>query len=261
MTVLDDNAVGLGVRPALADDLLRAPEAVDLVEVVAKTCLVSAAAEREARALADVWPVVPHGVKLSLGSDSGVDEDKARRLGALARSLRAPFVSEHAAFTAASGVELGHLTQLPRTRAAIATLAKNVDRVRRHFDVPLLLEDVAWTWRWPGDEMDDPAFYAAVIDLAGCGLLLDLSNLRANALNEGRDPASVLDAFPLEHVATVHIAGGVFVDDSFYDNHAAPVPDGVFDLLQRLVARTGPRPVLLERDGAFPPFTALHDEL
>mgnify|MGYP003340608231 CR=1 FL=1 len=68
-----------------------------------------------------------------------------------------------AAFTTASGVDIGHLTQLPRTRAAVATLARNVDRVRRHFDVPLLLENVAWTWRWPDDEMDEAAFYAEVV--------------------------------------------------------------------------------------------------
>jgi uncharacterized protein (UPF0276 family) len=258
---LDDNAVGLGFRPALAGDLLQTPIAVDFVEVVAEACLVSAAAEREARALADVWPVVPHGVKLSLGSADGVDDDKARRLGALARSLRAPVVSEHAAFTTAAGVEIGHLTQLPRTRAAIAALRNNVDRVRRHFSMPLLLENVAWTWRWPDDEMSEADFYAEVVAATGCDLLLDLGNLRANALNEGRDPLAVLDAFPLERVAMVHIAGGVVVDDFFYDNHAAPVPDGVFALLARLVATVGPRPVLLERDGAFPPFAELRSEL
>jgi uncharacterized protein (UPF0276 family) len=258
---LVDHAVGLGFRPALAFDLLRQPSTVDFVEVVAETCLVSPAAKREACALAEVWPVLPHGVKLSLGSASGIDEDKARQLGALAGLLRAPVVTEHAAFTAASGVEIGHLTQLPRTRAAIAVLKHNVDRARRHFSVPLLLENVAWTWRWPDDEMDEGSFYAEVVAATGCDLLLDLSNLRANALNEGRDPVTVLESFPLERVALVHIAGGVFVDGFFYDNHAASVPEGVFALLQRLVARVGPRPVLLERDGAFPPFEELAAEL
>jgi hypothetical protein len=258
---LDDHGVGLGFRPALAGSLLRAPDAVDFVEVVAEACLVSADAEREARALAEVWPVIPHGVKLSLGSASAVDEDKARRLGALARALRAPLVSEHAAFTQAGGIEIGHLTQLPRTRAAVAALASNVDRVRRFFDVPLLLENVAWTWPWPDDEMSEGDFYTEVVAATGCDLLLDLSNLRANALNEGRDPSAVLAGYPLERVAMVHIAGGVYVDDFFFDNHAADVPDGVFALLGELVARVGPRPVLLERDGAFGAFSSLIAEL
>ena len=261
MAPLPDDAVGLGYRPALAGDLLRSPSTVDFVEVVAEACLHSPGALREVRALGEIWPVIPHGVKLSLGSADGVDDDKARRLGELARALNAPFVSEHAAFTQAAGVEIGHLTQLPRTRAAVRALARNVDRVRRHFGMPLLLENVAWTWRWPDDEMGEGDFYAEVVAATGCDLLLDLANLRANALNEGKDPHAVLASYPLSRVAMVHIAGGVTVDGFFFDNHAAAVPDDVFALLASLVQQTGPRPVLLERDGAFPPFSELQAEL
>ncbi len=253
--------MGLGYRTALAGSLLRAPSTVDFVEVVAEACLHAPGMLRETCAIAEIWPVVPHGVKLSLGSADGIDDDRARRLGQLVRTLKAPLVSEHAAFTAAGGVDIGHLTQLPRTRDAIRALAKNVDRARRHFDVPLLLENVAWTWRWPDDEMDEGDFYAEVVAATGCDLLLDLANLRANALNEGKDPAAVLASYPLSHVSMVHIAGGVSVDGFFFDNHAAAVPDDVFSLLALLVRHVGPRPVLLERDGAFPPLHELQAEL
>src|SRR5688500_18240355 len=166
--------VALGWRPELAGDVLRAPDAVDFLEVVADTCFAQPAAWREARALAEVRPVVPHGVKLSLGSADGVDLSRARRLGALARELGAPAVSEHVAFTRAGGREIGHLTPLPFTRAAVRVVARNVAAVRRVLpDVPLLLENVAWTLRWPEDEMDEAAFYAAVAEATGCPLLLD----------------------------------------------------------------------------------------
>jgi uncharacterized protein (UPF0276 family) len=255
-------AVGVGWRPELAADLLSAPSAVDLVEVVAETCFAQPAAWREARALAELWPVVPHGVKLSLGSAGPLDRERARRLGRLARELGAPAVSEHVALTRAGGKEIGHLTGLPFTRDAVKVLARNVDAARRLLpDVPLLLENVAWTFRWPEDEMAEADFYHEVVQATGCALLLDVANLYANARNAGLDPGRALDAHPLDRVAMVHVAGGVLEEGFYLDTHAHAVPDGVFALLERLCERIGPRPVVLERDGAFPPFADVLAEL
>jgi len=156
--------VGLGFRAELAADLVAAASTVDFVEVVAETCYTQRTTRREACAVAEIWPVVPHGVKLSLGSAEGVDLDRARRLGALARELRAGVISEHVSFTRAGSVDIGHLTQLPRTREAIRVVARNVAQVRRVLpDVPMLLENVAWSVRWPDDEMDEPTFYQEIV--------------------------------------------------------------------------------------------------
>jgi len=141
-------SVGLGWRPELAGDLLQAPEAIGCAEIVAETCFAQPAARREAWAIAEVWPVITHGVKLSLGSAEGIEVERARRLGALARELRSPAISEHVALTRAGGREIGHLTALPYTREAIGVLARNVARARRVLpDVPLLLENIAWSLR------------------------------------------------------------------------------------------------------------------
>jgi uncharacterized protein (UPF0276 family) len=258
--------VGLGWRREFAHDLLSQPDAVSFVEVVAETCWARDRLRDEVRAAAERWPVIPHGVKLSLGSADGIDADHARRLGRLAQELHSPWITEHASFTRAGDRDIGHLTQLPRTRAAVRTLARNVNVLRRAVgDVPIALENVAWTTAWPDDEMDEATFYQEVCAATGCPLLLDLGNLHANARNEGVDPAAVLDAFPLERVAMVHIAGGDWHDVSgarfFVDSHAHPVPAAVFALLQRLVARRGAVPVILERDANFPPFEALRAEL
>lgn len=258
--------VGVGWRREFAHDLLAHPEAVSFVEVVAEACWTRDRLGDEVRAAAERWPVIPHGVKLSLGSADGIDLEHARRLCALARELRSPWITEHASFARAGGHDIGHLTQLPRTRAAVRVLARNVDALRRVAgDVPLALENVAWTTAWPDDEMDEATFYQEVCAATGCPLLLDLGNLHANALNEGLDPAAVLDAFPLERVAMAHIAGGDWHDVGgarfFVDSHAHPVPAAVFALLQRLVARRGAVPVILERDASFPPFAVLRAEL
>jgi uncharacterized protein (UPF0276 family) len=254
--------VGLGFRPEVAADLLRQPEIVDCVEVVADTCFAQPSAWREACAIAEILPVVPHGVKLSLGSASGVDLGRARGLGALARELRAEAVTEHVALTRAGECEIGHLTPLPFTRDSVRVVARNVASVRRVLpDVPFLLENIAWTFRWPEDEMPEGAFYAQVAEATGCGLLLDVANLYANARNAGIAPSRALAEFPLDRVDMMHVAGGVLEHGFFLDTHAQAVPDAVFALVEAALAATGAVPVILERDDAFPPFAELASEI
>jgi uncharacterized protein (UPF0276 family) len=254
--------VALGWRPELAADLLRAPDRVDFLEVVADTCFAQRAAWREARALAEILPVVPHGVKLSLGSADGIDPARARRLGALARELEAPAITEHVALTRGGGREIGHLTPLPFTRDAVRVVARNVAAARRELpDVPLLLENVAWTLRWPEDEMPEGAFYAEVAAATGCPLLLDVANLYANALNAGVPPTRALREHPLDRVGMVHVAGGRMEHGFFMDTHGHPVPEAVFALVEEMLAVTGRVPIVLERDQGFPPFAELEGEV
>jgi len=204
-------------------------------------------------------------VKLSLGSAEGLDGKRVRSLAALASQLGAHVVSEHLSFTragpAAHGVEIGHLTALPRTSAAVETLAHNARTVKAALPVPFLVENVAWTFRWPEDELTEEQFITAVVRNSGCGLLLDVGNLRANARNEGRDPFRVLEGYPLDAVAMVHVAGSVAEHGFVLDTHAHPVASETLSLLQHLFGLIGPRPVLLERDHDFPPFSDLAAEL
>jgi uncharacterized protein (UPF0276 family) len=254
--------IGVGHRPELAADLLARPQVVDFVEVVAEACMANPAARREANACRALWPVITHGVKLSLGSADGIDDAHAQRLGRLARELGTPLVSEHASFTRGRGREIGHLTRLPHTRAAIAVLARNVARARRFLpDVPFLLENVAATIAWPDDEMDEPTFYCELVRSTGCPLLLDVGNLYANAVNDGRDPRAELARFPLEHVAMLHVAGGAWEGGFYFDTHADPIPAPVFELVELAIRRVGAVPILLERDAGFGPFGDLVGEV
>ncbi|HEU4409687.1 MAG TPA: DUF692 domain-containing protein [Polyangiaceae bacterium] len=253
--------VGLGFRPRLAAALLGAPGRVDFVEVVAEACR-DGAARREALAVAELWPVVPHGVKLSLGGADGLDEGRAREFGKLARELRAPLVSEHVSFVRAGGREIGHLTELPMTREAVKVVARNVVALRRHLpDVPLLLENVARAFLWADHEMGEGAFYHEIARATGCELLLDVGNLYANARNAGLDPLALLADYPLERVRMVHVAGGVFECGFYYDTHAHPVPEAVFELVERVLGARPDAAVLLERDDAFDDVPAVLAEI
>lgn len=252
--------VGLGFRAELAAPLIGGRLATDFLEMVAESCH-SRALEREAAALGRRWPLALHGVKVSLGSADGLDEGRARRLARLSRRLGASMVSEHVAFTRAGGIEIGHLTALPYTEAAVAVVARNARRLQAMLDVPLLLENVAWTVRWPEDALDEAAFITRVVEASGCDLLLDVGNLYANARNGGLDPLTLLDALPLGRVRMLHVAGGVVTHGFYYDTHAHPIPDAVFALVEGVLARTGPLPVLLERDADLDDVPALAAEI
>jgi uncharacterized protein len=255
-------AAGLGYRDEIAADLLRSPRSVDFVEVVAESCYVKPAARREAQAIAEIWPVIPHGVKLSLGAAEGLEKDRIKALGSLAKDLRAPFISEHIAFVRSGSREIGHLTGLPFSRTALGVVTRNVALARKHLpDIPLLLENIAWTFTWPESEMDEADFYQEIAQQTGCPLLLDVGNLYANALNSGRDPITFAKKFPLDRVAMIHLAGGVFEDSFYFDDHAHAVSDPVFNLLQTILEQTGPVPILIERDAQFPPFAELSAEV
>jgi hypothetical protein len=256
-------SVGVGFRKEIAADLLNDPRAVDFVEVVAESAFAQSPARREAIAIAEVWPVVPHGVKLSLGSAEGIDVDRARRLGKLTRELRAPFVSEHLAFVRAGGVEIGHLTGTPFTRAAVDVVARNVDRARRHLpDVPLYLENAAWGFRYAEDEMSEGEFHHRIVERTGCDLLLDVANVYANACNANVDPAALLRSYPLDRLGMVHAAGGMCEEGFVFDSHADPIDPAVVAMAHEARARSGRRvPVLLERDDNFPPFAELAAEI
>lgn len=254
--------VGIGFRRELSHALFARPEVVDFVEVVAEACR-DAAQRREASALAEVWPVVPHGVKLSLGSAEGIDAGRARELGRLARELRAPLVSEHVSFVRSGGREIGHLTELPMTREAVQIIARNVATLRRALpDIPLLLENVARAFVWPENahEMSEGEFHAAVAEATGCDLLLDVGNLHANAVNAQLDPFQVLASYPLDRVAMLHVAGGVMEHGFYFDTHAHPVPDPVFALVEHVLSLRSV-PVLLERDANYDAHVAIVAEL
>jgi hypothetical protein len=266
--------VGLGWRKELAAPLFAAPSSVDFIEILAEPCFADGPLRREAMALAELWRgrVLPHGLRLSLGSADGIDPEHARRLGELCRVLRAPMVSEHVAFTRGprkkngrgpdAYTSIGHLTQLPLHRATIAVVARNVDKARRFLpDIPLVLETPAWTLRWPEDKMDEGAFFHELVRATGCDLLLDVANVYANACNSGQDPATLLRSYPLERAALIHLAGGAWREGFYVDTHGHGTPDEVFSLLQIVLQKAGPLPVLIERDVNYPPFVELLAEI
>jgi uncharacterized protein (UPF0276 family) len=258
---------GLGWRPQLAAGIFDNMDRLDMVEVIADDLFDAPAKEvRAIRTLATQLPVVLHGIQLGLASSAGVDVKRLEKMARVVQQIRPDFWSEHLAFVRGGGIEIGHLAAPPRNEATLLGAARNVRTARQIAGTPPLLENVATLIDPPGSDRSELEWVAGVLEATGCGLLLDLHNLHANAVNFGYDAASFIRALPAERIAAIHLAGGRWIrgsrDSRLLDDHFHDVPDAVYELLG-VAGRHAVQPltVILERDGNYPPMESLMAQL
>jgi uncharacterized protein len=254
--------VGIGFREPFLVDLFRHRDGVDFLEITADHYF-DAPAEKNAELelLARHFPIIPHGLDLSLGSADGIDDDYLAAMADIVGRLDPPWWSEHIAFTRAAGVAIGHLAPLPWTREAVDVVVRNVERVRSRIRTPLILENITTTMILPASEMDEVEFLTAVLDRTGCGLLCDVTNLYTNAVNHGQDLDNLLARWPWDRVVQLHFAGGNWHDGALIDSHAYATQPEVWTVLEAAVKRAAVRGIILERDENLPPFAELLGEL
>jgi uncharacterized protein (UPF0276 family) len=259
---------GLGWRPELAAGILSNLDRIDVVEVMADDYV--GAPARELRALGTLAaqvPVVVHGVSLGLASTVPVETPRLEHFARVVNAVEPPFWSEHLAFVRGGGLEIGHLAAPPRNDATLEGTLRNVERARRVVGTEPLLENIATLIEPPGSRYDEVGWVTELLRRSSTGLLLDLHNLHANALNFHYDALDFLARLPLDRVTAIHLAGGKWIADSqgerrLLDDHLHDVPDAVYHLLTEVAARAPtPLTVILERDGEYPLFTALLDQL
>lgn len=245
--------VGLGYRPELESQIWAHRDGIEWLEVISEHYL---GRPREhvdhALRLREAFPLIPHGVELSIGTEGDLDLLYMEHLAELVAAIGAPWFSDHLCFTRADGIALGQLTPLPRTRAVAADVARKARWVQDSVGVPFLLENITYYFDL-GGELSEADFLSQVLQHSGCGLLLDLTNVHVNAVNHGFDPFEFLDSIPCERVVQVHLAGGEPSERALLDSHGASVPAEVLELLRHLVARaTNLKGVLVERDQNHP---------
>ncbi|MEU4409320.1 DUF692 domain-containing protein [Streptosporangium sp. NPDC023963] len=249
---------GLGHRVELAEAIEAHAGRIDWLEVITERYLFAPADERERlEELVRLFPVVPHGVELSIGSEREPDGAYVEALAALVADIGAPWFSDHLCFTRTDRVDVGLLVPLPRTREVARRLGRRARRVQEAVGRPFLLENITY-YVDLATPLTEAQFITEVMEHCECGLLLDLANLDINARNHGFDPLGFLDAIPLERVVQVHLAGGDDGDGDgddgrlSLDSHGAAIPDRVWDLLAELMSRTHVNATLVERDQNFP---------
>lgn len=253
---------GIGFREPFRGQLFLNQSKVDFLEITADHFFdTTTAKELELELLAEHFVLIPHGLNLSLGSAEGLDQGYVGKFSRLVNRLQPPWWSEHIAFTRAGGLEIGHLTPMPFTRAAIRSLCRNIAEVRDRIGPRLILENITFNVTMPDAEMNEAQFLSEVIGRTGCGLLLDVTNLHANSVNHRYDPIEFLDAIPMEKVVQLHFVGGHEVGGRMIDSHSEPTPPEVWQLLEEVVKRAPVKGVILERDDNLPPFGELAGEV
>ncbi|HSO32606.1 MAG TPA: DUF692 domain-containing protein [Labilithrix sp.] len=253
--------VGIGLRREIAEGLLATRRHLDWVEVVSENFAGQSGRPRDVlRRARERWPVVPHGVALSVGS--GAPAGYLDVVAELVSGVEAPFFSDHLCYASLGAHAFHDLLPLPFHEEAVALAAANAQAAARAVGRPLLLENVTYYATMPGSVMTEAAFLRSVVAAAGdgVGLLLDVNNLYVNAVNHGRDPRAELDAFPLESVRQLHLAGHTREGDVLLDTHAAPIAREVWELYRDVLRRTGPLPTLIEWDQNIPNVDAVLDE-
>jgi uncharacterized protein (UPF0276 family) len=259
---------GLGWRPELAAGILAHLDRIDMIEVIADDYF--DAPRRDLRALqtlAAQVSLVLHGVSLGLASTVPVEPKRLDRMARLIEATGVESWSEHLAFVRGGDIEIGHLAAPPRTEASIEGACRNIDCAARIVGCAPLVENIATLVAPPPSQLDEAEWIGRIVCSARVGLLLDLHNLYANAVNFGDDPHTFLRRLPLERVTAVHLSGGWWINGPngarrLLDDHLRDVPKQVFALLREL-GRLALQPltVIIERDGRFPPIASLLDQL
>ena len=213
-------------------------------------------------ACAEQLPIVTHGLTLSLGGTSAFRPEYLSALATFAREVGSPWHSDHLCFGSVDGTELHELLPLPLNREFAEHVATRVMRAQDALGLPMAVENISY-YAHPGAvEMNEAEFVTEVVARSGCSLLLDVNNVYVNSRNHGFDPREMISRMPLDRVVQIHVAGHDESDpELLVDTHAEPIRDEVYALLEFTLEKTGPRPVLLERDDHFPSWDELTTEL
>jgi uncharacterized protein (UPF0276 family) len=257
---------GVGFKPEHAEAVLETPHRVGFFEVHAENYMgAGGPPHRMLEALRSRWPLSLHGVGLSIGAAAALDVRHLIRLRRLVDRYQPALFSEHLAWSSHGGVFLNDLLPLPYTRETLQRVCDHVDDVQETLRMRMFLENPATYVTFGNSTMSEIEVLGTIARRTGCGLLLDVNNVYVSAVNHGFAPQNYLDAFPMEHVGEIHLAG--FAEDHdddggrlLIDAHGAPVDEAVWSLYRRAVVRCGPVPTLIERDNEIPTFATLAAE-
>jgi uncharacterized protein (UPF0276 family) len=249
---------GVGLRRDHYDLVLAEKPPVDWFEVISENFMV--AGGRPLQVLESVrenYPVVLHGVSLSIGSTDPLNREYLTELKALTRLFKPAWVSDHLCWTSVDGHNLHDLLPLPYTDAVVRHVATRIRQVQDILERPILIENVSTYMRFVESGMSEWEFLNAVAEEADCGILLDVNNIFVNAFNHRFDPKQYISSISVERVVQFHLAGHSDYDAYLLDTHDHPIRPEVWSLYEFAVRRFGAVSTLIEWDGNIPEFSVL----
>lgn len=253
---------GVGLRPVHYPHILEEWPVLDWFEVISENYLIPGG-----RPLAildrirERYPIVMHGVSLSIGSADPLDWNYLRQLKALERRVQPQWVSDHLCWSSTGRHSLHDLLPVPHTEEAARHVVTRVRQVQDFLERPILLENVSSYLEFTTSMMPEWEFLTRIAEDADCAILLDVNNIYVSSVNHDFDPLQYLQAIPVDRVGQFHLAGHSDQGTHLLDTHDHTVCDAVWTLYEHAIARFGPVSTLIEWDDHIPPFEQLLSEV
>lgn len=252
---------GVGLRSVHFGHIIKHWPQVDWFEIISENFLDSGGRPRYILSqIAERYPIVMHGVSLSIGSTDELDFDYLGKLQRLASEVKARWISDHLCWTGVAGRTTHDLLPLPLTEEALAHVSDRVRVVQDFLERPLVLENPSSYIQFTGDTISEWEFLARLANDTGCRLLVDVNNVYVSSRNHGFDSLEYLRSIPIDRVQQFHLAGHSDLGTHCIDTHDGRVVDRVWDLYRHAVEHCGGAATLLEWDARIPSFDEVHAE-
>lgn len=258
---LPDLGYGIGLRTKHFSHILAHRPAVDWFEILSENFMDTGGRPMYVLdQVAESYPIVMHGVSMSVGSTDPLDWDYLRKLKELAARTKAHWVSDHLCWTGVSGLNVHDLLPMPYTDESLAHVIGRVREIQEYLERPIVLENPSTYLEFAQSNWTEWDFLATVAEEADCGLLLDVNNVYVSAFNHSFEPKTYIDAIPRDRVVQHHLAGHTNKGAHIIDTHNDHVIDEVWELYRHSYSRFGSVPTLLEWDADIPGFDVVHAE-
>ena len=245
--------VGVGLRVPHYAQIFNERPSVDFFEIISENFMVDGGAPlRNLDRILESYPVVQHGVSLSLASTDKLDFGYLKKLKALTRRTRTPWFSDHLCWSSTGGIFLHDLLPTPYTPDWIEHIAERARIVQDYIELPFGIENLSSYVSFKQSSMPEWEFYREIVERADCYMLLDVNNIYVSSINHAFDPRDYLGAMPWERVLQMHVAGHTVNDDgTLLDTHDHPVCDEVWEIYRQAYLMSGGVSTLLEWDDHF----------
>lgn len=253
--------IGIGLRIPHLNHILERKPVVDWFEIISENYMVDggrplAVLDR----ILEQYRVVQHGVSMYFGSSGPLNREHLKRLKALVRRTKTPWLTDHLCWGSVDGRYTHDLLPMPYTFEAARLTAKKIRQAEDFLEVPIAVENVSSYAEFHASEMTEWEFLNEVVERADCGVLLDVNNIYVSSRNHDFDPREYVEAVDPTRVMQIHIAGHSKFEKYVLDTHDHPVIGPVWRLYKRAIERCGPTPTLLEWDDRIPSFDEVHAE-
>lgn len=254
--------LGLGLRSMHFDYILEHNPPVDWFEIISENFMDSGGRPRHIlRKLADRYPVVMHGVSLSIGSTDPINWEYLSKLKALAAEIKPLWVSDHLCWTGINMLNTHDLLPVVLNEESLKHIIGRIKQIQDYLERPLVIENPSTYLTFKQSSIQEWDFLRYMAEETGCGLLLDVNNVYVSAFNNDFDPVHYIKQLPHDRIVQMHIAGHQHCGDYIIDTHDRNVVDDVWKLFSLAWELTGGVATLLEWDGNIPDFETYHSEL